>query len=336
MPVPLLAALVFWHVAAVRARAQVSLRAKAVPVLIAVNSQADHVEQRELARSSWVKAVLESGPPAFAPRVVFAVAGGSGGSAGPVTELPEPGVLQFPVPEGYTTLPQKTAALLRWARDQPEEVLVAVDDDVFVHADALWKQLRTLPAVGYAGYTQHMPTPQNADPNSKWFVNASARAHLPDADYVTGQFKVFTREALRLAVDQMAKVPLQPFGVGPPEQWLQVEDQYVGALFAAAGVKPLRWQTAVAPQCCTSDDVFTVLDGDTYFVKTQGNSIPWDATLGLPDSVCRYHIAAQRSRAKPGAQFCLTSDELSLARCPPHKPEGREAQTDRVLRSICR
>ena len=315
--------------------------ARPARVLVAVNSQVGHVEARALARRSWIPALERSGPAAgFEPRVVFVLSDPNRSApldaVGPVhvVSLPEPGCVVLPVPEGYATLAQKTAALLRWAATEPDDVLVGLDDDVYVHADRLWPRLRELRGSGYAGYTQLMPTPQNADPASKWFVNETARKALPDnVPYVTGQFKVLTKGAVSAAVAAMAKVPVAPFGVGNPAHWIEVEDEYLGVLMHAAGVSPTTWQKAVAPQCCGSDDVFIALDGDTYFVKTAGGQQKWDDSRTTAASLCRYRIAA--SRGSSSAPFCLTADELSLARCPPSRPTGHEAETDRLLPTIC-
>merc|ERR1719261_2239183 len=79
--------------------------------------------------------------------------------------------------------------------------------------------------------------------------------------------------------------------------------------------------------------VFIALDGDTYFVKTAGGQQKWDDSRTTAASLCRYRIAA--SRGSSSAPFCLTADELSLARCPPSRPTGHEAETDRLLPTIC-
>jgi len=322
---------------------------RAPRVLVAVNSKQSHTEFRALARETWASQV-ESSAAAFGfdARVRFVLSAGANASAAERSEGGHADLLALPVPEGYDALAQKTAALLSYFDARAaDDALVEVDDDVFVHLEPLWAKLRDLgvardgPAL-YAGYAQKMPTPQNAQANSKWFVPPGAREHIPTGRYVTGQLKVLSRRAVRGAVAAMPRVGLQPHGLGRPETQIAVEDEYLGVLMHAAGVDPVAIQRAVAPQCCAGSarggatDVFLVLDGDEYFVKTHNGKKHWDDGAGTADSLCRYRLAAERFRSPGGSRgFCLSTEELSLARCPPRDRSTVRPDTDAMLAHLC-
>lgn len=312
------------------------LRGPPPTILVAINSKVSHTEQRALARRTWVASVEKTARAAgFAARARFVLSGADG-----AVEAREEGghkdMVALPVPEGYSFLAQKTAALLHWFEESTDDVLIEVDDDVFVHVEPLWAQLHALGArrTVYAGYAQNMPTPQNRQPDSKWFVPDAARAAIPRGRYVTGQLKVLTRPAVRAALAAEGRVGMQPHGLGDPATQVAVEDEYLGVLMHYAGVKPAQFQFAVAPQCCRASDVFIVLDGDEYFVKTQNGKHGWDEGAGTADTLCRYRAAAARFAAAPGRPFCLSLDELSLAHCPPSNATVRPG-TDAMLRALC-
>jgi len=320
-------------------------------ILVAVNSKQSHTEFRALARQTWAGHVESSAADfGFDARVRFVLAGANA-SAEERSEEGHADLLALPVPEGYDALAQKTAALLAYFDAQQDahadDALVEVDDDVFVHLEPLWAKLRDLgvardgPAL-YAGYAQKMPTPQNRQANSKWFVPPGAREHIPTGRYVTGQLKVLSRRAVHGAVAAMPSVGLQPHGLGRPETQIAVEDEYLGVLMHAAGVEPVAIQRAVAPQCCAgsardgAQDVFLVLDGDEYFVKTHNGKRHWDNGAGTADSLCRYRLAAERFRSPGGSRgFCLSTEELSLARCPPRDRSSVRPDTDAMLAHLC-
>jgi hypothetical protein len=306
---------------------------------VAINSKVSHTEQRQLARQTWVASVTKSAREAgFSARAQFVLSG-----AGSAVELREEeghnDILALPVPEGYFFLAQKTTALLRWFDESTGDVLIEVDDDVFVHLQPLWAKLHELgirrdgPPV-YAGYVQKMPTPQNRETTSKWFVPDAARAAIPAGRYVTGQLKVLSRTAVHMAVASMGHVGMQPHGVSDPATQVAVEDEYLGVLLHHAGVHPTAIQLAVAPQCCHSSDVFIVLDGDEYFVKTHNGQHAWDEGAGTADTLCRYRVAASHFEAARGRPFCLSADELSLTHCPPHNATVRP-DTAAMLRTLC-
>jgi len=320
-------------------------------VLIAINSQVSHTAQRALARSSWLSSLEESARAAgIAAHSLFLLA--EGGPLAPlnsgklnVSYRVEDGkndTLVLPVQEGYFTLPQKTAGLLRWfAEARDDDILVEVDDDVFVHPHALWKSLKVSSTSGgaafYGGYAQDMPTGSNANNASKWFVPSKVRAKIPKGRYVSGQFKVLSRAAVNAAVSAMAAVGMEPQGTGDADKWMPVEDEYLGVLMHHAGVQPTVLQRAVAPQCCDSDDLFIVLDGDTFFVKTSNGHVPWDDSKQTANSLCRYKLAAARHASSKGEGFCLSQEELKLAQCPPNEqyPAAAIESTDTMLSTIC-
>lgn len=307
-----------------------ALRLNASPrILVAVNSALEHREYRDLARSSWLAqlnpAAADLGLPP--PAHVFALS----------RDAPdEPDSVRLDAPEGYEALAAKSQALLRWFAARDEDLLIAVDDDVVVDAPALLGQVAAswrTDGLVYAGYLNQMPTKLNADPASKWHVPDSARGFIPSGLYVTGQLKVFSHSAAVAAVKAVPTVQLHPWGTGPKAAWIAVEDEYVGALMAAANVTARSILRAAAPQCCQAGDPVLMLDGDTFFAKTWDNAKSWDAAAPVADSLCRYRRAVERLSAKQG--LCLSLDELAIQRCPPGQAAGDYAAADANLRGIC-
>lgn len=303
-------------------------------VLVAVNTAQTHREHRDLARKSWLTAL-----PWAAKRYGFSVehrfvfAGGPGAARG------EAEALELSAPEGYLELPQKTLGLLAWFAKSDFQIMVEVDDDVFVHAEPLFAELQQLQAVSplYAGYTQQMPTPENAKNASKWFIASDAvRERIPRADYVTGQLKIVDRAAAAAAVAQAPNAGMEPYGRGDKSAWMPIEDEYVGVLMHAAGVpvQP-RLQAAVAPQCCQAGDLAVFLDGDEFFAKTSATGgHKWNDATPAADSLCRYRLAVAHFAQAPGQRFCLSPEELRVGKCPP-AGAGPTADVDAYLAGIC-
>lgn len=112
-------------------------------ILIAIVTCHARKARADAQRQSWVRNVKDADVRFFLGR------GGAG--------TPGEDEVWLDVDDGYSALPLKVRAVMRWAREHGYGPVCKIDDDVFVYPDRLLEQI---PAAGYAGAWNETRTPE--------------------------------------------------------------------------------------------------------------------------------------------------------------------------------
>ena len=134
--------------------------------------------------------------------------------------------------DNYETLTRKTLWSLNWAvRRTRFKYILLIDDDTYLDAPALARQLDKLPAHGlYAGGAKvHFGTAVVRDPNSRWYVSKEEYAPSRFPPYHIGMAILLSHDVVQKCLPLTANVTF--FGV---------EDAYLGVLLHRCGVRPVR------------------------------------------------------------------------------------------------